>query len=434
MAFDRRSGERGVAVGKTATAAVGPGKRTLVEELMRRMPSVTELRATIARDPEIGHEIESYFAEGNEAAGLNEQMGIAFSPNAASVTVEDKALSTSSGTTTDKAGTGAGAVLPADRSDSKTLSKGEFKWVFKAETTSRPLFEADFKPDKSKVDAKSVSFAQTVVNQMGAKRFYPGGTTASPDKEKATYTPFEEATKHTRMDHMPGSENDPYYGAEWNTATKKWDKETTPNSKVGNSSKSVSSTSATMRDRPERNPVAREGLGDIVTEFETVAVVLETREPLGSLKWGVKIEDKADAPLVLTGGTKADCTDAPSTEWGAAMDQFYAAKFDTMLDEFDAGKSDLKPAHTAKLDTLATKMTADAALKAELSGAADLKETDPTKMSDERATKARDYLVTKGVAAGRLTVVALGADWARVETTAGKDEPKNRRVQIWVKK
>lgn len=39
-----------------------------------------------------------------------------------------------------------------------------------------------------------------------------------------------------------------------------------------------------------------------------------------------------------------------------------------------------------------------------------------------------------GATAGQCTVVPLGSDWARVQTTTGKDEPKNRRVQIWVRK
>jgi outer membrane protein OmpA-like peptidoglycan-associated protein len=116
------------------------------------------------------------------------------------------------------------------------------------------------------------------------------------------------------------------------------------------------------------------------------------------------------------------------------MEKFYDAKFDTTLDEFDAGKADLKAGHKTQLDTLATKLTGDATLKAELHGAADLKEADPAKVSDDRAKAVRDYLVTKGIVATRLTVMPLGADWAKVETSAGKDEPKNRRVQIWVKK
>jgi len=422
----------GDAQGAAPGGQVGVGKHTLVEKLAQTATTVGALRAQMAAQPELGRAIPSYFADGNDAPGLNELMGRAYAPEATRAAATSEKVTASE--TVEKAGTGAGAALPAERSDSKVLSKGTYKWTFKAETTSRPLFEADFKPDKDKVQAKNVSFAQTVLNQVGTKKIYAGGTTANPDLKKATYEPYEEATKHTRIDHMPGSENDPYYGAEWDASGKKWVKEATPNSKLGNSNKGVSSSNATMRDRPDDGPVAREGMGKVSIEFETAAVALETREPLGSLKWGFTIEDRADAPLVLTGGTKADCVDSPSGERGAAMDKFYEAKFETMLDSFAAGKADLTAGHKTSLDTLATKLTGDVTLKAELSGAADLKEPDAAKVSDERAKAARDYLAGKGIAAGRLTIVALGSDWARVETTAGADEPKNRRVQIWVKK
>ena len=53
-------------------------------------------------------------------------------------------------------------------------------------------------------------------------------------------------------------------------------------------------------------------------------------------------------------------------------------------------------------------------------------------LSLKRAENARDYLISKGIDAARLEVQSYGADWARVETTAGTNEGKNRRVQVWV--
>jgi len=410
-----------------------PGKHTLVETLAKPAESVGALRAALASTPALGAELASYFAEGNEDAHLNSLLGRAYGAGATGAT-DTLAATQIAPPVSEKAGTGAGATLPPARNDTKTLAKGEYKWTYQPADTSSAQLIPEFTPDKTKVDAKTVSFAQTVLNQVGAKKIYAGGTTANPDLKKATFTPYEESTKKTRIDHLPSSENDPYYGAEWDTGAKKWVKEPGAHSKLGNSVKGTSSSSASMSDTPNDGPVAREGQGDVEIEFETAAVVLETREPLGSLKWGYKIEDKAAAPLVLTGATKADCVDAPSAEWGSAMDKFYTAKFDTMIDEFVAGKADLTAAHKLALDTLAAKLKADATLKAELAGAADLKEPDPAKISDDRAKAARDYLVTKGAAAAQCTVVPLGSDWARVETTAGKDEPKNRRVQIWVRK
>lgn len=295
--------------------------------------------------------------------------------------------------------------------------------------------DADFKPDKDKVEAKTVSFMQTVVNQVGAKKIYAGGTTAEPDKRKATFEPYEESTKKTRVDHHPDFENDPFYGAEWDQAAKRWKPEATPGSKLGESKKGVSSSSATMRDPPNLSPVAREGQGKVSTEFETVAIVLETREPLGALRWGLKIEDTAEAPLELTGATDADCTDAPSTEWGAALDKFYEAKFETILDEFDIAKHDLKPDHKTKLDAVVTTMKAKPELTAQLGGACDHTgdEAFNQALSLKRAEAARDYLISKGIDAGRLSVESYGFDWARVEAARGTSEGKNRRVQVWLK-
>ncbi|HET9155897.1 MAG TPA: hypothetical protein VFN91_04470, partial [Myxococcaceae bacterium] len=278
------------------TSAIG----IRVAALMQRAQTAGAIRAALAADPSLGAAIQAFFAMGNDNPHLNSLLALAFpggGPPAAVNESTDKTMDKPEQTTTDKAGTGAGATLPGARTGNKALTKGTYKWSLSAETTSRPKFTADFKPDHTKVEADAVSFVQTVVNQQGAKRFYPGGTRADPAKEKSTYEPFEEPTKHTRIDFHPDTENDPYYGAQWDQATKTWVKEATPGSGVGSSEKGVSSTSATMQDPPERDPVAREGKGDVVSEFETVPMVLETREPLGALKWGVKIKDEADAPI-----------------------------------------------------------------------------------------------------------------------------------------
>src|SRR5262249_37450071 len=183
---------------------------------------------------------------------------------------------------------------------------------------------------------------------------YAGGTPDDPALNKSTYEPFEEASTKKRVDHLPGSENDPFYGAVWDQSAKKWAQETAE-WKPGSSKKGDAATHATMWDTPGVG-WAREGKGDQSIEFETVAVVLETREPLGALKWGFKIKDAENAPIELTGGLDADCTDAPSDTWGATLDKFYEAKFEEILDDFDIAKADLKPDHKTKLDNIVTKM------------------------------------------------------------------------------
>jgi outer membrane protein OmpA-like peptidoglycan-associated protein len=79
-------------------------------------------------------------------------------------------------------------------------------------------------------------------------------------------------------------------------------------------------------------------------------------------------------------------------------------------------------------------MKANAALSAQFGGAADL--TGDQKFNEalslQRATNARDYVVSKGIDAGRTELQSYGSDWARVQAEAGTSEGKNRRVQIWL--
>ena len=68
----------------------------------------------------------------------------------------------------------------------------------------------------------------------------------------------------------------------------------------------------------------------------------------------------------------------------------------------------------------------------ELGGAADLSETDPGPLSVKRAEAVKAMLVTLGVDGSNVTVTGYGSDWARVRTTEGASEAKNRRVQVRV--
>jgi outer membrane protein OmpA-like peptidoglycan-associated protein len=413
-----------------------PGARgaSPLADLAQKVGSAGGLRAALAANPALGTQIASYLAATDDGK-LNQLMSQAFPPGAAAAAAARTAeVAGNSGEPPlqGKNPTDPTVALPANRTGNKALTKGQMIWTLKAVDQSRARVDVDFKPDKDKVDAKNVSFLQTVIQQAGADRVYPGGTTADPSKEKARFTPLEDPASKKYIDHLPAVENDPFYGAEWDQAAKKWKKEPGAGIQVGSSVKGTSSTSAKMNDTPNLGPVAREGKGDASSEFETVPVVLETREPLGALKWGFKIKDAENAPLELTGGQDADCTDTPSADWGAAVTQYYAGKYETILDEFDIAKSDLKPDHKTKLDGVVTKMTANAALNVELGGACDHTgdEAFNQALSLKRAEAARDYLVSKGIDAGRITVQSYSFDWARVEAEKGKSEGKNRRVQV----
>ncbi|MET0686166.1 MAG: OmpA family protein [Solirubrobacteraceae bacterium] len=395
-----------------------------VAALAQRAGSPAGLRAMLAADPRLAGEISSYFAAGNDDPALNALLGQAFAPAAAAETEEAPG--------TEKDPSDPALPLPAKRTGDKALTKGRMKWELDPVSHDSARADVDFKPDATKVEAKNVSFGQTVLNKVGDKRAYAGGTARDPAKNKDKFEPFEEPGSKRRVDHTVDTENDPFYGAEWDQAAKKWKKEAGAVA-VGSSKKGGRSKSATMNDTPS-TPWAREGLGDVAIEFETVAMVLETAEPLGALKWGFKIKDEANSPIELTGAEDADCTDAPSDEWGATMAHYYEAKYAAILDEFDVGKSELKPDHKTKLDGVVTTMKAKTTLKAQLGGAADLtgNAAQNQALSLKRAQAARDYLVSKGIEASRLEVQSYGADWARVQAEPGKDEGKNRRVQVWL--
>ena len=401
------------------------GQQSRVAQLATQAGGPARLRQMLAADPGLAGEIAAFFAAGNDDAALNAMMGQAFVPAAETEQTPE--------TSAEKNPTDPTVPLPADITGSKTLNKGEMKWTLKAASHSSSRVDVDFKPDPTKVEAKTVSFGQTVINKVGTGLAYAGGTAADPAANKAKFQPFEEPGSKKRMDHHPDAENDPFYGAEWDQTNKTWKQERAEWAIGGSDKKAGTSTSATMFDTPGQS-WAREGHGDVEIQFETVPMVLETREPLGSLLWGHKIKDEENAPIELTGGQDADCTDTPSADWAKTMDQFYAAKFSEILDDFDIAKADLKPDHKAKLDNIVTKLNANAALQAQLGGAADLTGDAKfnEKLSLKRAENARDYLVGKGIDAARLEVQSYGADWARVEAEPGVSEGKNRRVQIWV--
>jgi outer membrane protein OmpA-like peptidoglycan-associated protein len=403
----------------------GAGGASQIAGLAKRVGSPTALRATLAANPGLAQEIVGYFAAGNEDKELNALMGQAFAPATAEGAGEP-------GASEEKNPVDPTVPLPAERKGDKKLDKGQMKWTLKPVDHSSARADVDFKPDATKVEAKNVSFGQTVLNQVGKLRAYAGGTATDPAKNKAKFEPFEESASKKRVDHIVDSENDPFYGAEWDQGAKKWKREGASVA-VGSSKKGGAATSATMNDTPSL-PWAREGLGDATIEFETVAVVLETAEPLGALKWGFKVKDAANAPIELTGAEDADATDAPSASWGATMEKYYEAKYAEILDNFDIGKSELKPDHKTKLDGVVTTLKAKTALKAQLGGAADL--TGDPKVNEalslKRAQAARDYLVSKGIDAARLEVQSYSSDWARVQAEPGKSEGKNRRVQVWL--
>ena len=100
--------------------------------------------------------------------------------------------------------------------------------------------------------------------------------------------------------------------------------------------------------------------------------------------------------------------------------------------QFVTGKADLTATSRATLDRIATILTTNATVKAEVRGHTD-SQGDAQKnleLSQQRAQAVVDYLAQKGIAAGRLSAKGLGetVPVANNDTAAGRAQ--NRRVEF----
>lgn len=223
----------------------------------------------------------------------------------------------------------------------------------------------------------------------------------------------------------------PFYGANWDNDKRGWS---------ASSSTSMPSGTRDNIARMSDEPVVFEGQ---VKLFETVAVVPETGEALGAIKWGLSGDDGLIAPDVSD-----DVSDKPTAGFLVAVDRFYAQpkeigpepdrdeRYDTILDGFPA--NDGKPGNKAavltteqqkKIDPIAAKVKGNQNLQVELGGFADATEKDPNRTSEARARAVAEYLIQQGVPKGSIVIAGyFGAAWARY--TPGPTENRNRRVQI----
>ena len=305
--------------------------------------------------------------------------------------------------------------LPAPRPGTKPLAKGEMTWKLEAVRMSSNPMHVEFKP-KDTLKYKDVSFVQTVLQTTKGNRTYAEDDTASKR--------FEAGSNLRRVDHFL-AESDPFYGAKWDGS--KWVAESTTPGEESSPATKGGEKSARLYDKPGTN--FYEGEKQM---FETVAVVMETGEPLGALRWGIGWAEEGNNPRQLFGATPADCTDTPSADWQTSLNKFYEAKFEAIVDSFELNKPGAPAGTDAKLGGAASAAKANPKTTIELGGAADLSETDPMPLSLERAEAVKAILIGLGVRDSQIAVTGYGSDWARVRTSDGASEPKNRRVQVRV--
>jgi len=227
----------------------------------------------------------------------------------------------------------------------------------------------------------------------------------------------------------------PFYGVQWETGKGQW-AASNEGKDVGFRSQpnSAGDPYAYLFDEPVFFPPPHARI------FETVAVVLETGETLGSLTWGVG-----------TYTEKPKCTEQPSAKFNAAVETFYTPKdpapahgsenFDLVFERFAPDDASLTAGQKKQLDPIVTrtqKMIEDRKDKPEtikqslvIEGFGDTKDTDPMAASEKRARAIKAYFISKGIPSNTIGMLFFGAAWARYEVTSKKAQGGgNRRVQI----
>ncbi len=290
--------------------------------------------------------------------------------------------------------------------DHKHLAKGTMEWRLKKAKGA----SADYRGQASAI--MEVKFTP-----QGAYRLRPVTFLQTVLHTKADGT----EVKSLRMDLL-SDDYDPFYGMVWRWGKGQWEPEPAPEGSK-NAPSSKDDPVAYLYDEPSVPPTT-------IKMFETVAVVPSSGEVLGALRWGLGEGGK------LYGATNADCTDAPSADFGKALEEFYATPatpgpaarkegYDAILDGFAYNDATLTADHETQLAPIAAALKKDSKLAAVIGGFGDSLE--PNAISVQRAKAVADHLKASGVQ-NMLKTSGFGDTWARFPK--GANEHRNRRVQI----
>ncbi len=101
---------------------------------------------------------------------------------------------------------------------------------------------------------------------------------------------------------------------------------------------------------------------------------------------------------------------------------------------FDTGKSTLKPNSNKALNNLAEVLKLKSTMEVEIQGHTDDvgKPEENLKLSQERADAVKNYLVSKGIAAGRVTAKGYGHTMPVADNSTEKGRSQNRRTSLKV--
>jgi len=308
---------------------------------------------------------------------------------------------------------------PGARRGSKTLAQGTMDWWL---APSKTYSAEDYRGQPSAHiqimftlnpanSTKTITFLQTVLQTTTSS----ASTKNVPLLDIGTERPF-----------------DPFYGADFSPKEKQWIPEEAP-AGFKNAPSKAGYPTAYLYDGPSVPPTQTK-------MFESVVVVPATGEVLGSLKWGVSW-GKGEGKVL--GGEGTDCTEAPSADFGTALDRFYATPktldmkqrravgdehYDAILYGFATNEAALTAEHQKQLDSVVNQFKEFPNLSGIVGGFADESEKDPLGISRQRAETVKNYLIGQGVPKDKILLGGFGASWARHPPSA--KENRNRRVQI----
>ncbi len=142
--------------------------------------------------------------------------------------------------------------------------------------------------------------------------------------------------------------------------------------------------------------------------------------------WSKRMEDRRSAMEQATRGTNVEVSRTADNQ----------LKLNIPNDiSFDTGSYSIKPQLRAVLDPFANGMRDDAMARVAIIGHTDNVGSDAVNnpLSVERARSVRDYLSTRGIAAGRIETAGRGEREPLADNSTEAGRAKNRRVEIFLR-
>lgn len=146
---------------------------------------------------------------------------------------------------------------------------------------------------------------------------------------------------------------------------------------------------------------------------------------LGGYAWSSRMEQQKREMEAATRGTGVEVTQTADNR----------LKLEIPSDiSFDVGRADIKPNFRVVLDTFASGLNRNPAARVTIIGHTDSTGSDAINnpLSVNRAAAVRDYLTTRGVAAGRIAIDGRGAREPVASNDTADGRARNRRVEIFV--